>query len=99
MEIGIVEMLDAEIWKKVHDEGWRMWKEGMDRIRKTENGLQAAMAKQLMLDAERILRIPLRMSVKGEDNEAAKKRYRGELERKEGVIVKDEFEKAVKEGM
>lgn len=99
MELGITEMLDAEIWKRVHEEGWRMWKGGLDKLRKAENGLEAAMAKQMMLDAESILRIPTRLKIRAGTNDGnTRERYGVSLERKEAQIVKDTFETAVKEG-
>lgn len=96
MSTGFMEFVETEVWKKVYDEGWRMWKEGLDRIRKAENGLEAAMAKQLMLDAERILRVPTRAKSKNVDDQRAKERYGGELSKREEKVVREKFEKAVK---
>jgi len=92
---GFMEIIETEVWKMLYEEGWRMWKEGLDRLRKSENGLEAAKAKQLMDDAERMLRFPTRgqgsASEKGDRD-----RYKKGLAAREGKIVKEEFEESIK---
>lgn len=94
---GFLEVIETEVWKRIYDEGWRMWKEGLDRLRKSDNGLEAAKAKQLMDDAERILRVPTRIPIspsegRGEDRE----RYKKGLAAREEKIVREEFESKIK---
>ena len=93
---GFTEIVETEVWKMMYDEGWRMWKEGLDKLRKSENGLEAAKAKQLMDDAERILRFPVRNSPKTAADEMHRVRYKKELAAREGKIVKGEFEASIK---
>ena len=92
---GFSEIVETEVWKMLYEEGWRMWKEGLDRLRKSENGLEAAKAKQLMDDAERMLRFPTRSrEVIGEKED--RKRYKKGLEAREGKVVREEFESSIK---
>lgn len=85
------EMEDNAVWKVVYEEGWKMWKEGLDRLRKSENGLEAARAKQMMEDAERVLRTPLRSSSEREDV-VRRGEYRKKLAKNEENLVRGIFQ-------
>jgi hypothetical protein len=92
---GFTETVETEVWGKIYEEGWRMWREGLDRLRKSENGLEAAKAKQLMDDAERILQVPLR-GPKGKVEKEAADKYKRKLKGTEEAMVKKEFETSIK---
>ena len=90
------ELLASESWKLIYEECWRMWREGMDRLRKAEDGKTAERAKQMMDDAERILRLPLDAGLRAVDIED--NRYKGKLEAQETKTVREIFNKGNEHG-
>jgi hypothetical protein len=79
-------MVGTEVWSVVYEECWRMWRVGLDRLRKAENGLEAAKAKQQMEDAESLAKLPMRVGkVPG---------YGEKLEKREEKTLRKEFDDA-----
>jgi hypothetical protein len=93
---GFMEVVETETWKMVYEEGWRMWRSGLDRLRKSENGLEAAKAKQLMDDAEHILRLPIFKITVRQDELGDRDRYKKGLQAREEKGIRDEFETSIK---
>ena len=89
MTIDMGELVASDAWQLVYEECWGMWREGMIRLRKAEDGRTADRAKQQMDDAERILKMPLRNTKAATKEE--KRRYEGALANKEEKTLKGVF--------
>lgn len=86
------ELIGSEAWSVVHKECWEMWKMGLEMLRKSTTGIESAHAKQQMLDAEKILKIPLGMN-KDKEQRA---RYYSQRNREEEGVLKGELNKSVR---